>query len=279
MDPVIAILTDFGTEDTYVGVMKSVILGIQPAARLIDLTHAIPRGSIRAGAFELWRAASYLPEGCILLGVVDPGVGTARRPVALAFDGLLAVGPDNGLFSYLLFERQLLGANELAAPELRLPQPSHTFHGRDVFAPAAAHLARGTALEAFGPPVLQLEQLPLPALRPTPGAIEGEILHRDVFGNLVTSIGRLEQHGTALALQDWTGRGLQAGLDVRRCRLALPDGKSLPLGQTFADVPAGAALAYTGSTGLLEIAVNGGDAAELLGLNIGDVVRLHENKG
>jgi len=279
VNPIIAIVTDFGIEDTYVGVMKSVILGIQPAARLIDLTHAIPRGSIRAGAFELWRAASYLPKGCILLGVVDPGVGTARRPVTLAFDELLAVGPDNGLFSYLLFEHRLLGAHELAAPELRLPEPSSTFHGRDVFAPAAAHLARGTSPEAFGPPVPQLLSLPLPVLRPIPGAIEGEILHCDVFGNLVTSIGRLELHGAALALRDWTGRELQAGLDARSCQLVLPDGKSLPLAHTFADVPAGAALAYTGSTGLLEIAVNGGDAAEVLGLNVGDVVRLSEIKG
>ena len=277
MKPSIAILTDFGIQDTYVGVMKSVIVDILPEVQLIDLTHAIPPGDVRTGAFEAWRAAPYLPPGCVLLGVVDPGVGTVRQPLALDLGTIKAVGPDNGLFSYLLYERELLGAARLESPEYRLPEPRATFHGRDIFAPAAAHLAGGLALSMLGPEVSDLERLEPPRLEADAGgSIQGEILLRDRFGNLVTSIGRISTEAGELQLRDWTGRGLQCRMDPRKCRLQLPDGSRLRLGRTFGDVPVGAALTYTGSMDLLEISINQGDAAATLKLKPGDRVLFNE---
>ena len=145
MTSTIAILTDFGIEDTYVGVMKSVIVDIIPDVQVIDLTHSIPRGDIRAGAFELWRAAPYLPAGSILLGVVDPGVGTARQALALDLGEFKAIGPDNGLFSYLLFERELHEAARLESPEFRGGTPGtrreSEFNGSIDLYPGAARSA------------------------------------------------------------------------------------------------------------------------------------------
>jgi len=276
----IAILTDFGLDDTYVGVMKSVIISIQPEVQLIDLTHAIPPGDIQAGAFELWRAAPYLPPGCVILGVVDPGVGTGRRPVACDLGDIRAVGPDNGLFSYLLFDHPLQAAAQLGAPGFRLADPSATFHGRDLFAPAAAYLAGGLGLETIGPPMDAVVQLTPPRLKlHRDGAVEGEIIHRDHFGNLVTTIGRVSSQAGKLQLSDWTGRGLQRMLDPASDRLILPNGARLELGRTFGDVPAGTPLAYTGSAGLIEIGVNSGDASAVLGLNIGDTILLDSGEG
>jgi S-adenosylmethionine hydrolase len=278
--PTIAILTDFGTNDTYAGVMKAVILKIQPDAQIIDLTHAIPRGDIRAGAFELWRVAAYLPPGCIILGVVDPGVGTERQPIALDLGDVKAVGPDNGLFSYLLFEHQIQGVARLEAPEFRLLAASGTFHGRDIFAPAAAHLACGRELQDLGPSLSGIKKLAAPELSVHPdGSISGEIIHRDHFGNLVTSIGRLSEASGRIKLKDWTGGGVTHELGFGSSRVILADGTRLSLARTFSDVPVGQALAYTGSVGLLEIAVNQGDASQMLGLTIGDTVLLNDGEG
>lgn len=279
MTAAIAILTDFGLDDTYVGVMKAVILKIHPAVQFIDLTHAIPPGDIRRGAFELWRVAGYLPAGAVLLGVVDPGVGTERKAIALDLGELKAVGPDNGLFSYLLFERELQAVVSLTSPDVRLANVSDTFQGRDVFAPAAAHLARGLQFSTFGPRLSRLVELEAPELSEESNRlIRGEIIHRDHFGNLITSIGRIVEQGPELRLVDWTGRGLTRKLIRATSALILPDGTQLPLGRTFGDVPIGEPLAYTGSTGLLEIAVNNGDASAALGLKPGTIVHLSDGE-
>ena len=280
MKPTIAILTDFGTNDTYTGVMKAVILKIQPEAQIIDLTHAIPRGDVRAGAFELWRVAAYLPPRCIMLGVVDPGVGTQRQPIAMDLGSVKAVGPDNGLFSYLLFENQIVGIARLESSEFRLPAASETFHGRDIFAPAAAHLAGGGELQDLGPSLSDIKRLAAPELSAHPdGSISGEIIHRDHFGNLVTSIGRLSGASSQVELRDWTGGGVTRELGFDSSSVILPDGTHLSLARTFSDVPVGQALAYTGSVGLLEIAVNQGNASQVLGLTIGDTVLLNDGEG
>jgi S-adenosylmethionine hydrolase len=188
--PLIAILTDFGTSDPFVGIMKGVIAQIAPGVPTIDLTHEIPPGDIRRAAVELWRSTPYFPNGTVFLCVVDPGVGTARRSVIVTGNlmqdrtekAYTFVGPDNGTFTFL---EHTLPAWELKSPSFALQGASSTFHGRDVYAPAAAYAALGHAGAEFGPPVKELVRLPLPRLKTSAnGQLQGEILHADHFGNL-----------------------------------------------------------------------------------------------
>lgn len=269
----IAILTDFGLDDIYLGMMKAAIAGISPAARIIDLTHAIPHGDVKRAAFEAWRVRSYLPPETILLAVVDPGVGTNRRAVAIKLPGLYCVGPDNGLFSFLLYSTDKYKSAELMNPHYQLRAISHTFHGRDIFAPAAAHLARDIPLEEFGPIIQDLVRIPDPLLKDLgAGSIQGEIMHSDRFGNLITSIGRFDLADDDLSFKPWIPSFSARTLNARDYDVILPQGDVVPLGRTFGDVPKGEALAYIGSSSLLEIAINGGNAANTLKLNPGDEI-------
>jgi S-adenosylmethionine hydrolase len=207
MPPCIALLTDFGLMDTYVAAMKAVILAKIPSATILDLTHDIAQGDIQHGAFEIWRVRSYLPAQTILVGVVDPGVGTARRPITIEFSGLICVGPDNGLFSYLMkTEAHSSAVVELNVSTLGLDQFSSTFHGRDLFAPTAAHLASDTSFLASGTPITDPQHLPSPLLSVKLGvSLQGEILHIDHFGNLITSIGRLTPMDKKIRFSPWLG--------------------------------------------------------------------------
>ncbi len=273
----IALLTDFGLQDTYVGAMKSVISGIAPEVQIIDLTHAIPPGDVGAAAFELWRAAPVLPTGTIVVAVVDPGVGGPRPAVAVEFKDFIVIGPDNGSFSYLLYEHPALRVIRLENPAFQRPGPSRTFHGRDIFAPAGAHLASGVDLDALGPAAADLLELPPPLLKRDPeGTFEGEILYIDRFGNLVTSIGRVTKGPEGRQLKPWTHPGQPPYPLGEQIQLELPGGLHLPLHETFADVPSGQPLAYTGSSGLLEIGVRDGRAAAELRLNRGDRISLSD---
>lgn len=286
----IALTTDFGYSDPFVGIMKGVMAGIAPDVPQVDITHAIPPGDIQRGAIVLWQSAPYFPPGTVFLSVVDPGVGTARKAIVLQAQNHIFVGPDNGLFSYLLAEEE--GGTGVQAWELtNLPPadmplansfPSSTFHGRDVFAPAAAHVARGGAPSALGARCQELVRLPSPTLEVTrDGVVRGEILTRDQFGNLLTSLGRFRPTEDGdLRLVPWIGRSKAGNLSaVVKCSptensLHLPNGKTLPLVDTFAHIPPGECAALVGSTGLLEIAANGQSAAALLGLKRGAVVEL-----
>lgn len=271
----IAILTDFGTQDTYVGVMKGVIASIAPQAQVIDLTHEITPGDIRQAAFKLWQAVPFFPDGTIFEVVVDPGVGTRRRPVAVAWSSRIFVLPDNGLMTYLLTCAPASKAVELVSPTFRLNPVSSTFHGRDVFAPAAAYLASGVPMDDLGPPAGELIRFPLPHLSLKKGPrLEGEILHADRFGNLITSLGRLERQVDSLAFVPWLPVVDQSSIPSENLRLHLEDGTRLSLNNTFGDVPRGTALAYIGSEGLVEVAVNQGSAYETLGLKPGSHVEL-----
>lgn len=271
----IALLTDFGDLDAYVGVMKGVILGLAPQVPLVDITHRVPPGDVRRAALLLWQAAPYFPPGTIFLTVVDPGVGTARRGLAVRFDGLTCVGPDNGLFTYLLTTRAGWQAVELRDDALGLPAPSRTFHGRDLFAPAAARLACGQALESCGPTAHDLIRFPLPRCQAeSDSTLIGEVIAGDAFGNAITSLGALREAGPDLALDPWLPgcppmRLASAGLEV-----ALPDERRLRLAPTFAAAAPGQPLAYIGSSGLLEIGVNQGHAIDQLGLALGQPIRL-----
>ncbi|TBH20487.1 SAM hydrolase/SAM-dependent halogenase family protein [Thermus thermamylovorans] len=251
-------LSDFGLEDPYAGVVKAVLGQRAPGVPVRDLAHLLPPQDLRRAAFALFQALPYLPEGAVVLGVVDPGVGTARRAIA-ALGRRFYVGPDNGLFTlaWLLDPpRRAFLLERVAPPDPQgvLPPPGwtpghHTFHGRDLFAPAAARLALGLPPEGLGPevPVEGLARLPL-RLGPGP---EGEILTFDRFGNAVTTLLRAPLGG-------WVGVG------ERR----------IPIRRTFGEVGEGEAVAYLGSAGLLEVGVNRGNAREALGLEEGMPVRL-----
>ncbi|HLG71436.1 MAG TPA: SAM-dependent chlorinase/fluorinase [Chloroflexota bacterium] len=246
MRPVIALLTDFGLEDHYVGVMKAVIAGIAPEANVVDISHAVPPQAILAGQRLLQASVPYLPDGAIVLAVVDPGVGSERRPMALRSGRLTFVGPDNGLFTPWLPGEV---AVELTAPEFRLPEVSATFHGRDVFAPAAAHLAAGVPLEKLGPKLADSVRLDPPRPRTAQdGTIQGEVVYVDHFDNLITNIG-----------------GVRGG--TARIR-----GHDLPVQATYSAVNPGELLALIGSDGALEVAMRNGSAAAYLSAEAGEPV-------
>lgn len=245
MTAVITLTTDFGLRDAYVAEMKAVILSIIDAVHLVDVTHDVQPHDITEGALALEAAAPFFPAGTIHVAVIDPGVGTGRRGLALASGRHVFVGPDNGIFTPFL-DAPGWKAVELQAPEYRLPVLSRTFHGRDLFAPVAAHLARGVPLERLGPEVRDPVRLGWPEVRATTGTVAGAVVHVDRFGNLVTSI-----HAEAV-------RSLGAPVTIRMA------GRAIPLVGTYADLPPGRAGALVGSRNRLEIAVREGSAAAVL---------------
>jgi S-adenosylmethionine hydrolase len=275
MPSCIALLTDFGVRDTYVAAMKAVILGRIPSATMLDLTHEISPGNIQQGAFEIWRIRPYLPDETVLLGVVDPGVGTARKPIAIEFPGLRCVGPDNGLFTYLLEAESHYTAVELDRDLLGLKNVSQTFHGRDLFSPAAAHLASGAPLDSVGFKRTSLHRIASPHLTSSGStAIEGEILHIDGYGNLITSIGRLEAKGDLVHFDPWLEGPEAFEFAQEQVRIQITDVSLKGLTATFGNVSSGERLAYIGSAGLLEIAIRDGSAALSFKAQIGDRVTI-----
>jgi S-adenosylmethionine hydrolase len=237
--------------------MKGVILSLVPPARLVDITHHVERHQVAEGVFALEAAAPRFPPGTIHLAVVDPGVGTARRAIAVASGGHLFVGPDNGLLT-AAFRTPGWRAWELTAPEYRLPVVSRTFHGRDIFAPAAAHLALGVDPARLGPPVVDPVRLEWPEPRAVGTALAGTVIHVDRFGNVITS---LEAEGLA-------------GLPGRGAAVVRIGGRSLPVVGTYADLEAGSLGALVGSRGRLEVVVRDGSAAARLGIARGAPVRV-----
>jgi S-adenosylmethionine hydrolase len=246
---VIFLCTDFGLADAYVGIVKAVIASIAPDARVLDLAHELPPQDLRAGSHALYAAAPYLPAGAIVVAVVDPGVGSARRRVVVRGTRCTWIAPDNGLVGAALALDPPMEARALESEAHRLPRAAHTFDGRDVFGPAAAHLSRGVPLEALGPAIPLASLVPAPVL-PT-DADTGEIWCFDRYGNAITN--------------------LRAPLGARGS-VQVGD-HTLALGTHFASVPVGAPLAMVGSSGLVELAVRDGSAREALALRGGDAVR------
>ena len=249
--PVIALLTDFGTRDHYAGTMKGVALGICPDAVFIDITHDIPPHDVLAGALELAAAYPYFPAGAIFLVVVDPGVGSTRRSIAAEAGDYRFIAPDNGVLTLVFQETPPQRVVELTERRYARPTVSRTFEGRDRFAPAAAWLATGIDLSELGRalPSWHTLAVPKPALRGD--QMVGEVLRVDRFGNLVTNVDR----GT---FEQFAGRGgvtIVAGTQTVGLVVA-----------TYADAGPGAVCALFGSSGYLEVAVNGGSAAERLRL-------------
>jgi S-adenosylmethionine hydrolase len=271
----IALITDFGTSDSYVGVMKGVIASLAPTVNLIDITHHVPRGDIEFAAFQLWQVATYFPSQTVFLAVVDPGVGTLRAPLALRCGNRYFVGPDNGLFTYVVKKLELQEAVRLDRPEFFMDEISTTFHGRDIFAPAAAQIASGVPLEALGSKTALNTELPIPLLSLTEGPqVTGEITHADSFGNLITSIGALRTDESDFVLEPWLLQCPPARLPKGGLFVQLPNGARLRIQQTFGEVDTGEALAYVGSNGFLEIGVNKGYAVSSLPVQTGQQVVL-----
>jgi hypothetical protein len=249
---IITLITDFGTRDHYVAVMKGVILGIAPDVRIVDVTHEIEPHNVLDGAFVLQQTWYWYPPGTIHVVVVDPGVGSDRRVVLTQLGGHYVVAPDNGLMTLVARDRPDHTAFVLDHEAYFLPSVSSTFHGRDIMAPVAAHLARGIAPAEFGARADRLhllssvEPIPLPA-----GGFEGRVVYVDRFGNLVTNIGEPELSLLGDSVESW--HVLINGLSIG------------PIRKTYAEVPEADALAVMGGSGLLEVAVNRGRALDRFG--------------
>lgn len=258
---ILGLLTDFGVSDPYVGVMKAVALTIAPDARLVDITHDIAPQDIEAGAWTLAAAWRYFPAGSALLAVVDPGVGSARRAIAFAADGRYFIGPDNGLFTRIFVQATVAGCVSLTNPAYHLPNASVTFHGRDIFAPCAAHLLAGVELGALGdemdPATLVRLAVPL-ELRREGEALVGRVAHVDHFGNLISDI--------PLASAE--------SLMAPGVRVEIGGQTIAHMATHFAAGPTGVPVALRDSSGALAVAVRNGSAAAALGLSRGASVRV-----
>lgn len=260
----IAILTDFGESDPYVGIMKGVISRIAPDLNLIDLNHQIPPGDIQEGAFHLWQAAEYFPPDAVFLAVVDPGVGSSRKGLFVQRGNQVFIGPDNGIFTYLGYKAPTI-AWELSNPDFQIQNPSSTFQGRDIFAPAAAYAALGIRGDQFGGIVESLNHLPRPVCQIQKDHLEGEVISIDRFGNLITSLGQFQRTEKSLEIISWienASYGFPLKPKIHHSQGADP----LPLVSTFSDIPPGSCAGLIGSSGLLEIVANQSSAATLLGL-------------
>jgi len=249
----ITLTTDFGGQDWFVGTMKGVLLKLAQQTSVVDLTHEIPPGDIRAAAFALAASYSFFPKGTVHVTVIDPGVGSPRAAIAARSSRYLFVGPDNGVLSWALSREQKVVVHKIENPKYFLQNVSSTFHGRDIFAPVAAHLSRGSPLSELGPAMHDYIQLAWPQTFTTDNGVEGEIVYIDRFGNGITNISATELKGLRKAHPSvFMGR-------KRLCDIAL----------FYQAVPEGRRVAVVGSTGFLEVAVNGGSAAKQLHLRVG----------
>ena len=255
---IVTLTTDFGTQGPYVAAMKGILLGMAPTVQLVDVCHTIGPQDILEGAFVLGGIVDAFPAGTVHLAVVDPGVGTDRRLIAVAMADQWFVLPDNGLITGAARGRTATGIWELTSPALRRPVVAPTFHGRDILAPAAAHLVRGGDPAELGPASSRFEMLRNFEPSVSEDGLIGEVIFRDTFGNLITNLqaDRLDG-GTA---GDWT-------VEVAGTRLS-------GLVRTYGDRPTGTMVALIGSTGAIEIAVVNGDASERLSAGPGFTVRL-----
>jgi S-adenosylmethionine hydrolase len=254
----ITLTTDFGYADPYVGIMKGVIFGIDPHARIVDLSHGVPPQDIMAAALLLRHSLPYFRRGTIHIAVVDPGVGSARRPLLVVADGNYFIGPDNGVLSLAIERRRAARIIHLSNPNYYLRPASTTFHGRDIFAPVAGYLSLGIAPEAFGETINDCVELHWPTILRTETTIEGEIVYIDGFGNLFTNI-RAED------LEKLSGRPL---------RITVRDLTILGLADNYAAVEPGKYVALMNSWGLLEIAIYKESAKRRSGAIVGDKVEV-----
>ncbi len=263
---VIALLTDFGLEDNYVGTMKAVIAGINPGAGVIDVTHGVRPQDVIGGAFMLSSSYRYFPEGTIFVAVVDPGVGGKRKILCAQTGKYIFLAPDNGILGAVLSEeseKNVLSLVEVSNAKFFLPEVSGTFHGRDIFAPVAAHLSLGVSPAELGPRLSEFRRLDISGpVNAADGTLTGEVVYVDRFGNLITNIDRGRIEGGETSVRSVTiGKKEIEGLSA-----------------TYSDGRPGEALALIGSSGYIEIAENCGNAGESLGCARGEKVTVRFNK-
>ncbi len=257
---IITLTSDFGTKDTYVGVMKGVILSISPSSNVIDLTHEIPAQNVAVGAWQISKAYSYFPSETIHLVVVDPGVGSDRRAVISLINNHTFVCPDNGLLSIISKESPMGNSVAIENDSYFLPHISNTFHGRDIFAPVAAYLAKGIPMSEFGPSVDNLHKINFSHINSDNSQIEGQIIWIDNFGNAVTNISQ---------------QSINQILPNLELQISFANQKIFGLCSAYNQAKIGEAIAIIGSSEHLEISVNQGSAQQLYGLSIGDFVSVN----
>jgi S-adenosylmethionine hydrolase len=256
--PTIALLTDFGARGWFVASVKGVILRIAPQVSIVDISHEIPPQDLESAAFSLVSCYRWFPADTVFVAVVDPGVGSSRKAIAARAGQWFFVGPDNGVLSWVFQKEAPSDIRSLENMQYFLAEVSTTFHGRDIFAPVAAHLGNGVALENFGPQIQQYTRLPFPPAAYGKYTIEGRVIYIDYFGNAITNIGN-----EALSK-----------LGTRRLNVQVKNLAPFDFGGCYADGRPGIPIAVPGSSGFLEIAVPMGNAAKALGIGRGDAVKV-----
>jgi S-adenosylmethionine hydrolase len=263
LNPIITLTTDFGLKDPYVAEMKAVIIGINRTATIVDVAHEIEKFNIRMGAYILASASPYFPKGTIHVTVVDPGVGTKKRPILIQTKHYFFIGPDNGVLVLAAENKGIEHIYEISNRKLMLPKISNTFHGRDIFAPAAAHLADGTQPSEFGQEIDDIVTPEFAKIIRRKNMLVGEVLHTDNFGNIITNIGEKE-------LGPISAKGT-VDIKLKNARL------KLKICKAYAEAKPQEPLAVIGSHNFLEISVNQGNAAQSFKAKIGDRITLHRS--
>ncbi|MEM3703011.1 MAG: SAM-dependent chlorinase/fluorinase [Candidatus Bathyarchaeia archaeon] len=261
LNPIITLTTDFGLADPYVAEMKAVILKINPDAKIVDISHQIEKFNIRMGAYVLAAAASYFPEGTIHVAVVDPGVGTKRKPIVVETENGFFIGPDNGVLALAANRQGIKHVYEITNSKFMMPKISATFHGRDIFAPAAAFLSKGVLPSEFGCEIRKIVMPRFAKIVWKGNMLTGEVIHVDSFGNIVTN---------------FTWKELEWACAKGTVKIKLKESElSLKLCKAYAEVKSQMPLAIMGSHDFLEISVNRGNAAETFKIKPGDKVTLY----
>ncbi|MEM2936965.1 MAG: SAM-dependent chlorinase/fluorinase [Candidatus Bathyarchaeia archaeon] len=263
LNPLITLTTDFGLADPYVAEMKAVIFKINPEAKIVDISHQVEKFNIRMGAYVLAAATPYFPEGTIHVAVVDPGVGTKRKPILIETKNGFFIGPDNGVLALAANKQGIKHVYEIANPKFMLPKISATFHGRDIFAPAAAFLSKGVPPSEFGREIRKIMMPKFTKIAKKGNAQVGEVIHIDDFGNIITNFTEKE-----LKLA-----GAKDTINIKLKKTTL----SLKLCRAYAEVEAQKPLAIIGSHDFLEISINQGNAAETFKVKAGDKVKLYRS--
>lgn len=260
LPPVVALLSDFGSNDWFVGTMKGVVLSICPSASLVDICHEVGKHRVEEGAFILNTSHRFFPDGTIFTCIVDPAVGSEQEPLIARSERHYFLAPNNGLLTFVSVQSQEWEVRRIENPSYALEMPSRTFRGRDIFAPAAGHLAQGADFESFGPPQEQFVKLPfIENVRVERNSLSGRIIYIDHYGNLLTNI-----------MRDM----LPDDVEPERFRLVYKERTIHGISGYYAGVPLNHPLMYWGSSGVLEIAINQASAARKWSAQIGEWLEL-----